>query len=113
MIAFNSEFDEIFELSSNEIILKDEAANDEELYILLDNVQMEESDDQEIYFVDSFKVVDEKGQSIYNISEQNESNFFLSEQLLSMYKKLKDKTKPISLDEFDSDSVLFTVEIKK
>lgn len=112
LITFNSEFDEIFELSSNEIILKDEANNDEDLYVLLDNVQIEESDDQESYFVDSFKVVDEKGQSVYNISEQNNSNFFLSEQLLVLYKKLKDKSKPISLDEFDSDSVLFTVEIK-
>lgn len=111
-ISFNKDFDEILELSSNEIILKDETTNDEELFLILDNVEIEETDDQELHSVKNFRVVDEKGALVYNIEEENGSIFFLSDQLLSIYKKLRDKSTLISLDDFDSESILFTVEIK-
>ncbi len=113
LIAFNKEFDDVFELSSNEIILKDEPVNDDDLYILLDNVEVEvDDDDREIYYTTSFKIVDDKGNSIYTIEEENEASFYLSDQLLSTYKRMKKKVKPISLDDFESDSILFMVEIK-
>lgn len=111
-IAFKDEFNEVFELTSNEIVLSDEPTNDDDLYLLLDNVQHEETDDHDLYFVQNYKVIDDKGKLIYNIAEENDANFFLSEQLLSMYKKLKDKSTPISLDDLDTDSILFNVEIK-
>lgn len=73
----------------------------------------EEQDDQEFYYTNSFKLVDEKGQLVYTISEDNNANMYLTDQMLSLYRKAKDKSKPISLDSFDSDSaILFTVEIK-
>lgn len=111
-IIFNKEFDDLFELSSNEIILKEDPSNEDELFLLLDNVEIEETDDQEIYSVKAFKVVNDKSLLVYNIEEEGGSVFYLSDQLLAIYKKLKDKKSLISMDDFDNESILFTVEIK-
>lgn len=113
-ITFNPDFDKLFDLMSNEISLKEDCDidNDSDLYVLLDNIQIEETDDQEYYFTDTIKIIDDKGNLVYNIQEENNSNLFISDQLLTLYRKAKDKTKPISLESFDSDSALFTVEIK-
>jgi hypothetical protein len=113
-IEFNEDYDKVFDLTSTEVSIKDSIDDDEDLYILLDDVKTDESDDDESYYVKSFKIVDERGKVLYNIAEENELNLYLSEQLLSAYKHCKDKVKMIPLDTFDSedDSVLFVVEIK-
>jgi hypothetical protein len=113
-LSFNDDFDRLFELTSTEISLKETVdSDDESLYILLEEVNHEEQDDTDFYYVTSFKLIDDSGAVIYNITEDNGSNMYLTDQLLVLYKKAKDKTKPISLESFDSDSsVLFTIEIK-
>ena len=113
LITFNSDFDENFELLSNQVTLKDSIESDDELFIILDDVMVEETEDTEFYSVNSFKVVNETGEVMFNISEEHNSRMYLTDQLLDIYKRLKDKSKPISLDSFDDESsVLFTVEIK-
>ena len=114
VLSFNEDFEKIFELTSNEISLKENVDIDEEnLYILLDEVFHEEQDDIDYFYVKSFKLIDDSGKTIYNITEDNTSNMYLTDQLLNLYKKAKDKSKPISLESFDTDtSVLFTIEIK-
>lgn len=112
-IVFNNDFHKVFELISSEIALRDDDDIDEELFILFDNIKIEETEDEDLYSTSSFKLIDIKGNVIYNIVEENGSNMYLSDQLLALYKGMKDKNKPISLESFDSDSdVLFTVEIK-
>lgn len=112
-ISFNnSQFSDLFDLSSTEIALSDNPANDDELFLLLDEVLVEQDDDRDYYYTKSFKVVDKKGKVIYNISEDHESNLYLSEQLIKYYKKLCLKVSPIPLDSFDEDDAIFIVEIK-
>ena len=113
-ISFPDEFDDLFELSSTEISLTDNPKNDEELYLILDEVFTEQNDDVDFYYVTQFKIVNRKGNLIYNMSEDHNSNLYMSELLTSVYKKLKVKNTPIPLDDFidDEDSVLFVVEIK-
>lgn len=112
-IKFNDDFDKEFELNSTEISIKDDPEYDDELYLQLEDVQSEEVDDVEMYYTNHFRLIDATGKVIYNIEEENEANMYLSDQLLTLYRRMKDKTKPISLESFDGDSdVLFTVEIK-
>lgn len=114
IIEFNDDFNDLFELNSTEITLLDNPKNEDELYLILDDVFVEQSDDVDCYFVKHFKIVNRKGEVFYNVSENNGSNLYMSELLTSIYKKLKVKTSPIPLDEFidDEDAVLFVVEIK-
>lgn len=113
-ISFSEEFDDLFELSSTEISLSDNPKNDDDLYLLLDNVEIEQDDDRDYYFTKSFKLVDRKGKTVYNISEDNNSNLYLSERLTKVYKKMRVKNTPIPLDSIidDGDSTIFVVEIK-
>jgi hypothetical protein len=113
-LNFNEDFNKVFELTSNEISLKENVDSEEEsLYILFEEVFREEQDDIDFYYVNAFKLIDEAGSTIYKISEDNSANMYLTDHLLSIYKKAKDKSKPLSLESFDSDSsVLFTIEIK-
>ena len=114
IIEFNDDFNDLFELNSTEITLLDNPKNEDELYLILDEVFIEQSDDTDCYYVKRFKIVNRKGEVFYNISENNGSNLYMSELLMNIYKKLKVKTSPIPLDEFidDEDAVLFVVEIK-
>lgn len=110
-----SQFDDIFELSSTEIGLSDDPKIDvDDLYLYMDNVYVEQSDDSEFYYVKTFKIVDKKGKVIYNIVENNESNLYMSERLTKLYKKLKKKDSYIPLESIvdDDDSTIFVVEIK-
>ena len=114
-IEFQDDFNDLFELNSTEISLSDNPKNDDDdLYLLLDNVYVEQSDDMEYYYVKSFNIVDRKGNRVYNIAEDNESNLFMSERLTKIYKKLKKKDTPIPLDNIvdDDDTSIFVVEIK-
>jgi len=111
-LTFNDDFDKVFDLSSSEISLKEDN-DDDELFLLMNEVFIEESDDEEFFYVKAFKLIDAKGAVLYNISEDNDSSLYLSDQLQAIYKKQKDKSKPLSLDSFDSEeSVLFVAEVK-
>ena len=113
-IEFPEEFNEIFELNSTEICLSDSPTNDDELFILLDEVLTEKNDDKDYYFVKSFQMVDAKGQTVYKISEDNDSSMYLSDRLVRYYKRLKNPRHPIPLDAVvdDDDTMLFQIEIK-
>lgn len=112
-ISFTNDFSDIFELSSTEITLSDNPKNDDELFLIMDEVFIEQNDDADYYYVKKFKIADRKGHVLYNIAEDNESNLYMSKQLATIYRKLKVKNTPIPLDTFtdDDDSVLFVVEI--
>ena len=114
-IRFDDSFNDLFELNSTEISLSDNPKNeDDDLYLLMDNVFIEQDDDRDYLYVKNFKIVDKKGGVVYNIAEDNESNLYLSEKLCKIYKKLKVKSTPIPLDNIidDDDEPLFVVEIK-
>lgn len=113
-ISFPEEFDDIFELSSTEISLSDNPKNEDELFLVLDNIEVEKTDDQDYYYTRSFRVVDTKGKTVYTISENNGSSLYLSDRLTRYYKKMKNPLKPIPLDDIidDENSVIFQVEIK-
>jgi len=113
-ISFDESFNELFEINSTEISVSDNPTNEQELYLLLDNVQVEQDDDKDYYYTKEFKVVDRKGKLVYNISEDNSSNMYLSEKLTKAFKALKGKVAPIPLEAVidDDDSTLFVVEIK-
>lgn len=114
-ISFQNDFDDLFELSSTEISLSDNPKNDDDdLYLLLDNVCVESDDDRDYYYVKGFKIVDRKNKTVYNIAEDHESSIYLSEKLTKVYKKMKNRVVPIPLDNLvdDDNTPLFIVEIK-
>ena len=112
-IQFDENFNKVFDLSSNEITAKDEPEYDEELYLVLGEVKAEETEDTIDYYCDEFDVVSTQNKVIFHVAEQNHSRLYLSKQLADVYVKLKDKSKPISMNIFDDDSsVIFNVEIK-
>lgn len=114
-IGFNPEFYDTFDLSSTEVTLNENIENEENLSILLENVQTEEIGDEEYLFVNSFKFLDSSTGITYNMEEQNGCKLYLSKQLIDIYKKMKDKSKPISLTLFTSDNAdvpLFIAEIE-
>lgn len=114
IISFPKEFDDIFELNSTEISLSDNPANDDELFIILDEVLVEQNDDKDYLYTKGFRMVDIKGKTVYNIAEDNGSNIYLSDRLARYYRKMKNPSAPISLDAVtdDNDSTIFQVEIK-
>lgn len=114
IITFPKEFDDIFELNSTEISLSDNPTNDDELFIVLDEVLTEQNDDKDYYYTKRFRMVDIKGKTVYNIAEDNGSNIYLSDRLAKYYRRLKNPLAPIPLDAVtdDNDSVVFQVEIK-
>lgn len=114
IITFPKEFDDIFELNSTEISLSDNPTNDDELFIVLDEVLTEQNDDKDYYYTKSFRMVDVKGKTVYTIAEDNGSNIYLSDKLAKYYRRLKNPLAPIPLDAVtdDNDSVVFQVEIK-
>lgn len=114
IIEFKDDFNDLFELNSTEITLLDNPKNEDELYLILDEVFIEQNDDVDCYYVKQFKIANRKGNILYNIAEDHDSNLYMSELLTIIYKKLKVKSAPIPLDEFidDDDAVLFVAEIK-
>ena len=113
-INFPSEFEDIFELDSTEISLSDNPKNDNELFLVLDDVEVEKNDDKDYYFTRSFKLVDRKGKVMYNIAEDNGSCLYFSDYLTKYYRRMKNPSSPIPLDDIveDDDSAIFQVEIK-
>lgn len=111
-MKFSEGFDQVFDLSSTEVSLKENSDLDDELFILLDNVHVEETDDTDFYYTTEIRILDGSGNTLYRIQEQNESKMFLSDELLVLYKRAADKTKPINLDSLDSESPIFNVAVK-
>lgn len=113
-ISFPPDFEEIFELNSTEICMNDAPTNDEELFILFDEVLTEKNDDKDYYYVKEFQVVDHKGKMVYKFAEDNGSSMYLSERLVRYYKKLKNPRHPIPIEAVidDDDTTLFQIEIK-
>lgn len=111
-ITFAPEFDDNFSLVTNQVTLNTESESDEELFIQLGEVYSEESEDTTFYYVREFKVIDVNNETRYTITEDHSSKMYLTDHLLALYKKPQYKNTPISFDEFDDSSVLFTLEIK-
>lgn len=116
-IVFRNEFGEVFELNSAEISLREDTGNDEEddieWSILLGEVFIEESEDVDVYYVNQFSIIrHDTGESIH-IEEENGSRMYLSDEMVSFYKSLKAKNKPIPIADLENQvAVLFNVEIK-
>lgn len=111
-ITFAPEFDENFSLVTNQITINNEAEVDDDLFVQLGEVFTEESEDVIFYYIREFKVIDSNNACRYHIAEEHGSKMYLTDQILSIYKKPQYKNTPIPFDEFDDASVLFTLEIK-
>lgn len=115
-LKFSEGFDELFDTTSSMVSLREDSDLDADLYIRLNDVQIEEMDDSEFYYVNSFDIVDENGNLIRNIKEESGAKFYLNDKLIQMYKrKLRMGTAYnalFSLDDIDDDESLFTIEVK-
>jgi hypothetical protein len=114
VISFPPEFEEVFELNSTEISLSDNPKNDDELFLLLDDVLVEQNDDKDFLYTKNFRMIDRKGNVVYNIAEDNGSNIYLSDRLTKYYRRMKNPRLPIPLDAITDgdDTTIFQVEIK-
>ena len=132
-LRFSEGYEDIFETTSSMITMREDSDLDADLYIRLNNVQTEEMDDSEFYYVESFDVVDENGELIRHIEELNGAKFYLNDRLIQMYKRgirsngnnsnrnvmnnvnsmNENNTGEIySLDDIEDDEALFTIEVK-
>lgn len=112
-IVMSDEFQEYFELYSNDITMKSNIDSDEELFIQIPEILKEETEDTVDYYCTSFNLMDFNGKTLYPVCEKSGAKLYLSDQLASMVLKQRDPSRPISLDAFDDDSaVLFNVEVK-
>lgn len=113
-VMFPAQFDDMFELTINEVSLRDDIEiGDEKFYLYLNNIQVEETEESEVYFVTEFSIINADGEVKYNISEDNQAKLYLSNQLTALCRKTKDRTLTFDLDNLDDDSsVLFFVEVK-
>ena len=114
-IAFNEEFDIDFELSGTEICMNDSGNgfNDDNLLLMFDEIFKEyDDDDKPIYFVKGYSVIDVDGAVVYNVSEVNETNLYISPELLSVFPKSVSKTSAvIPFSSIDRESPLFNIDI--
>lgn len=116
-ILFSNSFGELFELSSAEVSLREDSDNEEtntdEWSILFDDVIIEESEDVDDYYIISFKIINETTGEIITIEEDNGSRMHMTDELIRIYKALRNKNKPIPVSELENSvSVLFNVEVK-
>lgn len=115
-ITFDEDFYKLFETISTEITLRNDSDIDDVLFLKLDNVMVEELDDSEFYFVNSFDIIDGDKKIAYHIEETNGSKMYLNQMLITKYKgRNKAKTNNsvlIALDDIDDEESLFTIEVK-
>ncbi len=112
-ITFDQNFNNVFEVNSNEITVRDDAEMPVDMYLVLDNVHEEETEDTVNFYCEAFDIVESNSKLLFHVEEEHHAKLYLTKQLSDMWRRLKDKSKPISLDFFDDDSaVLFNVEIK-
>ena len=118
-ICFVNEFNEVFELSSAEISIREDTGNDDEdsieWSIILGEVFVEESEDVDVYYVLKYSILNESTGEIIHIEEQNGSRMYFSDEMVSFYKSIPParRNKPIAIADLENSvSVLFNVEIK-
>lgn len=111
LIKFTEGFYEVFELSTNEVVLSEKV--DEDLYLLFeDGVEYEDAGDAEYYTAPSMTILDNKLKTKFVIKEENGGAFLLGSEMIRLYKKTGGK-KAIALNNFDDDSqVLFYMQVK-
>jgi hypothetical protein len=108
LLKLCDDFKKIFDLSSNEITLNQDF--EEDVFISFNDIEIADQGDSEIYTVSHFNILDRKGNVLFHIYEQHDTKFYLSTEMISLFKKYKDK--PIPITEFDDDStILFQLEI--
>ena len=110
-IVLGEDFSKTFDLMNGEVTLSETSEYGDTIYIRLGMVTFEETDDNEFYYCNSFDLVTKDGEVLSHIEEQNGANLYLSDTLISLYKKAKDKTLPISLENLDETDVLFNIEV--
>ena len=111
-IKFSDGFDELFEIDSSEVSLREDSDLDAELYIVLNDVVEEELDDKMYYYTNGFEIRDPNNETVYTIYEENDAKLYLNDQIAETYKKLRDKSTPIPLESLDDETTLFTIEVK-
>ena len=110
-IDFNEDFYKSFDLTSTEITLGDEI--DTTSFIKLGDIQTEETDDGDVYFINSFDLVDAAGTVIAHIAEEHEFNMYLSPEMVKAWRLFKEKPIPVEyFDDDENDSILFNIEVK-
>lgn len=110
-IELGDDFDKYFELSSSGIGFADNLDIDDDVSIILGDVVIEETDDSIFYYTKKFDVVDADGVILAHIEEQNGANLYLTDTMVALYNKAKDKTAPISVMDIDDSESLFVVEV--
>lgn len=111
-IKFDDEFYNVFDVVSSEVTISenDQAA---EYLIKLGKVYTEETDDGDVYYVDSFDLIDYEGNIISHIEEENGSSMYLNTPMVQAWKQLGDRPIPIArFDDDDGATVLFNIEVK-
>ena len=114
-LKFSEGYDEVFETDSSMVNIREDSDMDADLYIKLNDVNVEEMDDSEFYYVTSFDLVDATGNLIRHIEEASGAKLYLNDQLIVLYKqklKMKNSEPIFSLDELEEDEGLFTIEVK-
>ncbi len=111
-LNFGEGFDELFEVTSTEISIREDSDLDADLYIKFIDMYEEEIDDSIFYYTHKFDIIDSSNTTLYHIEEEHEAKMYLNEQLIDLYKKLKDKSTPISLENVDDELSLFIIEVK-
>lgn len=109
---FPEKFDEVFELAANEIAIKEDSDQEGSFGIILSHVEIEESDDREFYFCKEFDIVELNSNTTFHIAEERGEKMYLNDDLVSIWKKLRDKSTPIVLDDLDDEVSLFTIEVE-
>lgn len=110
-VKFGNDFDQNFDMVSSEISASDDI--DPDLMIALGEVQVEETDDGDAYFVNSFDLVDYNGELKAHIEEENKLNLYMAPAMIAAWRTMRDKPIPIAMfDEDDDSTVLFRVEVK-
>lgn len=114
-LQFTDGFYDVFEVTSSAVTINSDSELTEDIYIRLNDVQVDEMDDSEYYFVENFDIVDSKGGLIKHVEELNGGKFYLGESLISMYKqKLRTRNQePIFLlNDIDEEDNIFLIEVK-
>lgn len=110
-INLPEEVNNLFDLISGELTLKETDNFEGDLYVILGDITIEEGDDIEMYYCNSFTLIDSDRNIIAYVNDgDTNSTFYLSETMVSRYKKLKDKTDPILISDLEEETV-FAVQI--
>ena len=114
-LKFTEGFEDVFDIASSSISIREDSDLDSDMYLRLNDVQIEEMDDSEFYYIESFDLIDSTGELIRHVEEANKSKFYLNDTLISLYKakmRMKNPQPVFSLDDLDDDENLFTIEVK-